>query len=383
MSSFDQLEQYFKKACDSGQLAGGVATVASRNHLIWQHSFGHRQLGGQTAMTPDSLFWIASLTKAVTTLAALQLVERGLLALDAPVGALVPELAGAQVLDGFDALGSPKLRPARSDVTLRQLLTHTSGLGYEMWDAGLKAWMAKTGTPGMGSGRLAALKVPLLKDPGCAWAYGTGIDFAGRAVEAASGLALDDYFAAHIFGPLGLRDTGFVCSPEQKTRRAVMHRRRPEGSLVPISFETGPQPEFFSGGGGLYSTAPDYVRFLQMILRGGEGLLRPETLALMRLNQIGSLAVSALATAMPAATRDVEFWPPMDRKWTFGFMLNPQAVPGGRGAGSLAWAGLGNCYYWVDPAQDRIGLLMLQVLPFFDPDCLTALELMERSVHAH
>lgn len=379
MSGFATLDQTLRQTCNSGQVAGLVAMAASGDKIIYSGAFGPRQPGGP-AMALDDIFWMASMTKAVTTLAALQLVERGKLALDAPIGPLVPELAQPSVLAGT------QLRPAKGHVTLRHLLTHTSGLAYDMWNGGYKAWLAKSGTPGMGGGRLAALKVPLMSDPGTRWAYSTGLDFAGRAVEAASGQRLDHYFRDHIFEPLGMKDTGFVLTPPQRPRIAAMHRRQPDGSLLHIPFEVNQAPEFFSGGGGLYGTAPDYLRFVQMILNRGRGpggqIVRPETIAMMVQNQIGGLEVQPMFTAMPGVTNDVEFWPGMVKKWGLGFLLNMQQTPEGRAAGSLAWAGLGNCYYWIDPASDIAGVMMMQTLPFYDAQCLEAFRAFERAVYA-
>ena len=386
MSGFATLDQTLRDTCASGQVAGLVAMAASGKKVLYSGAFGQRQPGGP-AMALDDVFWIASMTKLATTIAALQLVEQGKLALDSPIGPLVPELAEAKVLEGFDADGNPQLRPAKIPVTLHHLLTHTAGLAYDMWNDRHKAWLAKTGTPGFGSGKLAALKVPLMSDPGAIWHYSTAIDYVGRAVEAASGQRLDHYFREKIFGPLGMDDTGFVLRPEQRPRVAAMHRRQPDGSLAQIAFEVGQSPEFFGGGGGLYGTAPDYIRLVQMILNKGRGngtrIVQPESIAMMSHNQIGALDVQPMLTAVPAMSKDVEFWPGRVKKWSLGFLINTEAVPGGRSAGSLAWAGLSNCYYWIDPARDVAGVILMQTLPFFDQGCLAALGDFERAVYAH
>ncbi len=289
------IDRALRQAVAAGDVPGVVAVAADAQGVVYEGAFGLRHLEDGPAMTLDTVFWIASMTKAVTSVAALQLVERGLLELDAPIGALLPGLAAPQVLEGFDAEGAPRLRPARRPITLRHLLTHTAGFGYDIWNAEINRYMAATGLPPTGTGRLAALAAPLLFDPGERWNYGINTDWVGRAVEAASGRSLDVYFRERIFGPLGMTETGHVLRPEQRTRRAAMHQRVADGGLAPVAFALPEAPEFFSGSGGLHSTAGDYLRFARMILgRGrldGAELLRPETVDLMATNQIGPLTV--------------------------------------------------------------------------------------------
>ncbi len=347
------IDRALRQAVAAGDVPGVVAVAADAQGVVYEGAFGLRHLGDGPAMTLDTVFWIASMTKAVTSVAALQLVERGLLELDAPIGALLPGLAAPQVLEGFDAEGAPRLRPARRPITLRHLLTHTAGFGYDIWNAEINRYMAATGLPPTGSGRLAALAAPLLFDPGERWNYGINTDWVGRAVEAASGRALDVYFRERIFGPLGMTETGHVPRPEQRARRAAMHQRVADGGLAPVAFALPEAPEFFSGSGGLYSTAGDYLRFARMILgRGrldGAELLRPETVDLMATNQIGPLTVGAMTSALPERSNRVELFPGMVKRWGLGFMITTADAPPGRAAGSLTWAGLGNTYYWIDP----------------------------------
>jgi CubicO group peptidase (beta-lactamase class C family) len=223
-------------------------------------------------------------------------------------------------------------------------------------------------------------------DPGARWEYGTNIDWAGKMVEKASGQRLDAYFREHIFAPLGMADTDYRVGPSQRERRVGMHARQADGSLQPIAFETAPEPEFFPGGGGLYSTGPDYLRFARMILgRGsldGVRVLRPETVAEMSRNQIGDIDVVMLKTTQPQRSLDAEFFPGMVKKWGLGFMISTEAVPGGRSANSLAWAGLANTYFWIDPSRDVCGVILMQLLPFADAKCLEAFAGFERGVYA-
>ena len=212
-------------------------------------------------MTLDTVFRIASMTKAVTGVAAMQCVERGQLALDQPAGEIMPELAEPQVLEGFDADGEPCLRPARRKITLRMLLTHTAGFVYPVWNAKLQPLCReRPAFPRSCPGKLAALNAPLAFEPGERWEYGINIDWAGRMVEAVSGQDLDAYMREHIFAPLGMRDTGFVPSAEQARAQragACAQARRVAGTGR--RGRRPAEPEFFAGGGALFSTGPDYM----------------------------------------------------------------------------------------------------------------------------
>jgi CubicO group peptidase (beta-lactamase class C family) len=261
-------------------------------------------------------------------------------------------------------------------------LTHTSGFSYEFANADLARYLAATGTPSAATGLLAGLRQPLMFEPGEAWEYGIGIDWAGQAVEAVSGLKLDAYFQRYITGPLGMEDTGFRPPAEQAPRRAAMHKRMPDGTLAVIPFEPRPAPEFLAGGAGLYSTAPDYLAFMRMILNNGADLLTPETIAAMSTNQIGALRAGEIGTANPELTAAADFYPGMASKWGYGFLLNPDKGPFGRSAGSLAWAGLPNCYYWIDPAKGLGAVILMQVLPSGDLGALKTFAGFESALYA-
>ena len=385
MQTLPQVDQILRRAAEAGEVPGLVAMAATADGPLYAGAFGRREIGKGAAMTADTVFWIASMTKAVTSVAAMQLVEQGRLTLDGPLGELLPALAAPQVLEGFDAAGAPRLRPAKRPVTLRHLLTHTAGFSYDMWNAAIGRYMQHAGIPGIITCRNDALRTPLVADPGERWEYGVNVDWAGKAVEAASGQSLDAYLRAHVLEPLGMHDTGFVLSPEQRGRLAAMHQRQPDGSLQPVPFEVPQAPEFFMGGGGLYGTGPDYLNFLRMLLNGGRldrtQILRPETVAAMAQNQIGALTAGVMRTAMPHLTNDVDFFPGMDLKWGLGFLINPQPGPAGRSAGSLTWAGLANTYFWVDPARRVAGLILTQILPFADARALALYGAFERGVY--
>ena len=380
------VDEVLKAAIKRGDVPGVVAMAATRDGAIYEGAFGRRALPDGAAMTADTVFWLASMTKAITSTAAMQLVDEGKLALDRPIADVLPELAAPQVLEGFDPAGEPKLRPARRAITLRHLLTHTAGFVYDIWNAEMGRYMEKRGIPAIGSCQNAALALPLVFEPGEKWDYGIAIDWAGLAVERASGQRLGDYFAEHLFGPIGMKDTGFRLTPERRARLAGMHSRGADDALAPIDFEIPQEPEFQMGGGGLYGTAADYLAFQLVFLNegraGGRQVLKPETAALMAQNAMGELNVRLLRTAVPASSNDAEFFPGMVKKWGLGFMISTETVPGGRGAGSLAWAGLGNTYFWIDPGRAVAGIILMQLLPFADPKALALLDAFERAVYA-
>ncbi len=386
MHSKAQIDQILRQKSDALEIPGVVAVAATGKEVIYQGAFGKRDLSKPDNMTTDSVFWIASMTKAVTTAAAMQLVEQGKLSLEAPIGKLLPDLAAPQVLEGFDAKGEPKLRAAKSPITLRQLMTHTAGFCYDMWNGDMGTYLAKTGIPGIITCQNAALKTPIASDPGTRWEYGTNIDFVGKAVEAISGKKLDAYLRDHLFAPLGMNDTGFKLTDSMRRRLVGMHARAADGKLETFPFELEQNPEFHMGGGGLYGTAGDYIKFTQMILNKGRGngnqVLKPETVATMSQNHIGDLVVTKMVSAAPAYTNDVDLYPGMVKKWGLSFLINTAKTPEGRSAGSLAWAGLANTYFWIDPARDIAGVILMQVLPFADGKCLEAFAGFERGVYA-
>ena len=385
MPTLSGVDEVLKAATERGDVPGVVAMAASRDCPVYQAAFGRRVLPDGAAMTADTVFWIASMTKAITSTAAMQLVERGKLSLDRPIAELLPELASPQVLEGFDASGEPRLRPAKRPITLRHLITHTAGFTYEIWNPEMGRYMERRGVPGIISCQNAALNLPLAFDPGERWDYGIGIDWVGKAVERASGQRLGDYFAENLFGPIGMKDTGFKLTSDRRARLAGMHARDADGALAPIPFELPQEPEFEMGGGGLYGTAADYLAFERVFLNQGRAdgrqVLKPDTVRLIAENAMGELNVSLLKTAIPAYSHDAEFFPGMVKKWGLGFMISTAPVPGGRHAGALCWAGLGNTYFWIDPEAGIAGVILMQLLPFADPKALALLEKFEQALY--
>jgi methyl acetate hydrolase len=375
-----------KSAADRGDVPGVVALAGTDVETIYEGAFGKRDLSAPAAMKIDTVFWVASMTKAIVSVAAMQMFEQGKVGLDQNLGEILPELARAQVLEGWDDMGEPKLHPARKPITLRHLLTHTAGFSYEMWNADIGRYQEHAGLPGIISCQTKALETPLIAEPGTRWEYGINIDFAGKLVEKLSGQKLDAYLEDHIFEPLGMTETGFRIRPDQRARLARMHARMPDGSLSPIDFEIPQDPEFHMGGGGLYSTGPDYLAFCRMILckgsLAGRQVLKPETVAMMSQNHIGALVVTKLVSVAAQATNDAEFFPGMVKKWGLGFMISTEAVPQRRAANSLCWAGLGNTYFWIDPASRVCGVILTQILPFADEKVLALYDAFETAVYA-
>src|SRR5882724_1973007 len=334
-----RIDGLLKQAVDAKEVPGVVAMAATDKGVLYEGAFSLRALDGTAGMTPDTVFRIASMTKAIATVAAMQLVEQGKLKLEGPVPNIDPTLGSPTVLEGFDA-----------------------------------------------AGKVASLRQPLVFDPGARWLYGINIEWTGRLIEATSGQTLEDYFRERIFGPLGMKDSGYVTSQEQRARQARLHTRQPDGSLAVQPLEAVPvKAEFWSAGGPLYSTARDYMVFLQMLLNDGRfngtRILKPETVALMNQNHTGSIPCGVLKTAMPALSNDVNFFPGADIRWGLGYMMNLQAGPNGRSAGTFSWGGLYNTYYWLDPAKKVAGLIMTQILPFADPKAVKLYGQLEAAVY--
>jgi methyl acetate hydrolase len=366
----EEIDKALQAKIGAEEIPGVVAMAANEQLVVYEGAFGFRDIAAASRMSADTIFRVASMVKLLTSVAALQLVERGKLKLDEPAGNIDPTLGSAQVLAGFDAKGVPQLRPAQKPITLRNLLTHTSGFSYLLWDPNVVRYLK------VARRNPAFPRMPLMFEPGSRWAYGGSLDRVGRMVEIAGGQSLDRYFSDHITGPLGMSDTGFSLTGKQRERQAILHVRDATGKLLPRPLEKPNVPKVFSGGGGIYSTAPDYLTLLQALLNGGRlretSILRPETVALISENQIGNLEAGILKTTNPALSNDVDFFPGIQLRWGLGHMINIDPVPGGRKAGSLTWAGLFNTYYWIDPTMRIAGVIMMQILPFADRQALKA-----------
>jgi CubicO group peptidase (beta-lactamase class C family) len=379
-----RIDRVLRDAVDTGTVPNLVAMAADRDGVIYEGAVGPRRPNSDDEVTPDSMQRIASMTKIVTTVAALQLHERGRLDLDAPVDRYRPEFADLQVLDGFDG-DEPRLRPPTSRATVRHLLTHTSGLSYWFWNADIVAWERATGTPNVQSGSSLIFTAPLVAGPGTRFEYGISTDWLGRVVEAASGQPLDQYFADNILKPLGMTHTGFLMTEAQRANSVPIHVHGEDGSWMAIDLDGAPPPEFFAGGHGLYSTPRDYLAFQRMLLDGGAlngvRLLESATVDAVFDNQIGTLDFpAAIRTADPAASADFQVGP--GYKWGLGLMLNTGPRPGQRAVGSGAWAGLFNTHFWIDPASGVTGAIFTQTLPFVEPTVLQVCIDFERALYA-
>jgi len=379
------IDRTLREGIERRQIPCVAAMVASQDKILYSGAFGKRDSASGIDIQPDSIFQIASMTKAITSVAAMQLVERGRLKLDEPVARHLPELGKLDVIEGFDAAGKPILRPAMKPITLRHLLTHTSGFAYPTWSEEMFKYTQAT-VP-LPPGVVAPL-VPLVFEPGTRWQYGYSADWTGRLVEAVSGLNLEQYFQRNILQPLGMTDTTFIFPPDKFNRLVSQSRRQSGGPLREVPRAIPPKPAAFNGGGGLSSTAPDYIKFMQMILRYGRSGVRDEILTAksveaMSVNQIGDLGAGRLKTFQPDLSSDVNLHPGAVDKWGLGFLINTVAYPDGRSAGSLAWAGVYNTFYWIDPPRGICAVIMMQFLPFVDKEAVGLLGDFERSVYAN
>ena len=374
-----------QEAAIAGDVPGAIATVVDADGVLYEGAAGLLRVGESADATTETVVWIASMTKALATAGVLQLVEQGRLGLDDDVASIVPEFGELHVLEGFDG-DEPRLRPAASGATIRNLLTHTAGLGYSFINADLKRWYEVTGGPEPLECTRGYLVTPLMNDPGTAWEYGTNVDWAGVVLEEVAGTTLDAYLSEHVFEPLGMSETTFRLSDEQRARLMPIHDRHADGALVASDVSLPAVPEMACAGHGCYSTVADYGRFLRAILRGGEldgaRILREETVELALSPQLGSIPLPDVTpTADPEITNDIVNLP-VRRDWGLGFELVLEDLPGMRRAGTGAWAGLANCYYWIDRAGGRAGAFLTQVLPFFDERILNRCVELEMAAYA-
>jgi CubicO group peptidase (beta-lactamase class C family) len=377
----DAIDASLRAAVERGDVPGVVALVTDRNGVIYQNAFGVTDVASKRQLTTEAMFRIASMTKAITSAALMQLVEQGRVGLDDPVEKYLPELANPRVIESFDpATGDYRLRPATRSITVRHVLTHTSGLAYPFTSATWRDLKPRAGDT-------FAFGGPLLFDPGERWHYSTSTDVVGRLVEVVSGQKLEDYFRQHIFTPLKMTDTSYNV-PEEKGPRLVAAQQRAGDRMNGDIVLQNPQPALTIpapiGGGGLASTASDYGRFVRMILNNGEldgaRVLKAETVALMSQNQMGAVSVPALKTALPRSA-DFSFIADGRDKWGLGFLITVDQVPGKRSPGSLSWGGINNTYFWIDPSRGIAGVILMQYLPFADAKALAVYDAFERGAY--
>jgi CubicO group peptidase (beta-lactamase class C family) len=362
-----------------------VAITGDRDGVLYEGAFGLLSLEADRPVLPDTMFWIASMTKAIVSVAALQLIEQGILDLEQQVGAILPAFGELQVLEGFDG-DAPRLRPPAGQATIRQLLTHTAGLGYWFANADLLRYQQQAGIPDPFTGRRAMLEMPLVADPGTRWEYGTSTDWLGQIVEAVSGQDLAAYCRQHIFGPLGMADATFSPTDEQRGRMMLMHSRTSDRDLVPTPIDLPAEPEMWSGGLGAFATAMDYLRFMRALLRGGEldgeRVLRRETVELAFTDHLqGAKLPAVVFSAIRELSNDIPSLPLL-QGWGLGVHLALTDIPGMRRAGTGDWAGIANCCFWIDRVAGVCGAFMTQVLPAYDARAADTAIRFERAVYA-
>ena len=375
------LDASLRGAVERREVPGVVALITDRERVLYHGAFGVADVATRRPLTADALFRIASMTKPITSLALMQLVEQGRLGLDDPADKFLPELAGLKVFTAFDAAtGAYRLRPASRPATVRHFLTHTSGLAYPFTSAIWRDFRPRAGEAYPFGG-------PLLFDSGERWHYSTSTDVVGRLVEVLSGQKLEDYFRRHIFAPLRMDDTSYTVPPSKGSRLAAQQQRagaRMDGAIELQKPQPGLAIAAPIGGGGLASTASDYGRFVRMLLNGGalDGarVLGAETVALMGENHIGALTVPAHKSALPRSA-DFTFIADGRDKWGLGFLITADQVAGKRSPGSLSWGGINNTFFWIDPARGIAGVIMMQYLPFADARALAVLDVFERGAY--
>jgi len=382
------IDKVLQEAVGEKKLPGIVAMVAVGDRIVYEGASGKRDTTKNIPMTADAIFRIASMTKPVTSVAIMQLVESGRIKLDEPAATYASELSNVQVLEEFDAAtGKAKLRPPKTPPTVRQLLSHTSGFVYEFFDKKMQDYVATGAVPSARQGDDGFLKAPLAFDPGSRWEYGINTDWLGRLVEKVTGQRLEEYFRQHVFEPLGMTDTFFNVPAEKQARVVALHQRQEDGSFVEPPQQPFQPVRFYSGGGGLYSTASDYLKFARMLIAGGKlgnkRVLKAETVAEMTRNQIGDLTLVQLTSSMPQLAKNPIRIPGSMDKFGLGFGINSKAAEGGRSSGSLAWAGIFNTFFWIDPPRKTCAVILMQILPFSDDAAVSVVEQFERAVYAN
>ena len=370
------ISAFLTGAVDRGEVPGIVALVVDRKGVLYHEAFGKQDVARNLPMATDTIFRIASMTKAVTSMGVMMLVEEGKLGLDDEASKWIPWLKNPQVISKVDeAAGTYETRPARRAVTIRQLLTHTSGIGYSWSDPGL-ALVQRKANP-------KEEDLPLANEPGERWTYGSSTKVLGDVIEKISGQRIDAYLQARITGPLGMNDTVFEVPANKYSRVVTIHQKsngrlteQPNPATLPVSLRAD---------GGLLSTAPDYGQFLRMILNkgelGGRRFLAERTMKDVGRNHMGAIVVRQQPSAVATLSRPYPLGAGTD-KWGLGFQLaGKPSAPNTRSEGSMAWAGIYNTEFWVDPKQEIGVILLMQMLPFYDEAAIQVLQGFEKLVY--
>jgi methyl acetate hydrolase len=380
MTAIDQLLRDFVK---HENLPFVVAMAGNSKGVSYSGASGESAPGRKA--DESTVFRIFSMTKAVGSTAAMMLIDRGKLNAETPVEDILPEFANIRVLDRFDG-DTPVTRAPKTKATIRNLATHTSGLEYEFWNDQVAKYLSVTGHPSILSGLKSSLFYPMMTDPGTRWGYGIGIDWLGQVVEKIDGRRIDKYCREEIFDPLRMSDTAFEPSDAMRERLASVAARGEDGKFAPFDIAPPANPEVYGMGHALYSTAPDYMRFLRMFLnRGaldGKRLLSESSLEWMLTDHMNGLTFRKMTTATPTVTADCDPFPETRRTHSFGHFRIEEDVTGMRSAGSQSWAGVLNTHYWLDIKKDVAAVIMTQSLPFVEPRFMQAYADYERAVYA-
>ena len=383
-SGLNRINELLQQAIRVRNIPGAVALVARRGQAVYFNSLGMKSLETQRSNEKDDIFVAASMTKAITSVALMTLYEEGKFSLDTPISDFIPEFKNASVINEFDKETlSFRSIPLIKPITIKHLLTHTSGIGYAFLDKRLKALSTKFGgispRKNLKDNMQFFTQLPLLHQPGESWTYGYGTDVLGYLIEVLSNMPLDSFLEKKIFKPLLMQDTHFHL-PQEKIQRFTTRYMKTIGNRLIALPKTTPDKSrnlFLSGGGGLLTTALDYGRFLQMLLNEGElegkRVLKEETVQLMTQNHIDRLLVRE---------REFLFLNGME-KFGLGFMIHtPESVRHRKiNPGSYGWAGSYNTWYWVDPKAELFGILLTQVIPFSDQESVRLYEQFQNIVY--
>jgi CubicO group peptidase (beta-lactamase class C family) len=375
------ISEFLRGAVERGDVPGVVALVVNRDGVIYHEAFGKLNVAQNIDMPKDAIFRIASMTKPLTSIAIMMLVAEGKLSVDDEVGTYVPELAAPQVIAAAaEEGGTYETRPAARPITIRHLLTHTSGIAYTFFSPAL-ALAQKT------TGRTLPTELPLVHDPGERWTYGASTRVLGTVAEKIEGKSIDRILDERLHVPLGMRDTSFEVPGDKYGRVATTHQRMADGS-----FEERPNPEQLpvtvQGDGGLYSTAGDYGRFVQMLVHQGRlgptRHLRTGMVNTIRRNQMGDIVVQTQPSTNPQLSKPFPMGAGADT-WGFGFQITAAAStrPTLRRPGSLSWAGIFNTHFWIDPRAELGAVFVTQVLPFYDERVMQTLQGFEERIYGH
>ncbi|KAK3056716.1 hypothetical protein LTR09_002509 [Extremus antarcticus] len=394
-----QLDPIFQGRVDSQALPGVAAVALNANgDVLFSKGYGNTISADKNSPTvaPSTPAMMWSCTKVVTCVAMLQLIEQGKAELTDPASKHYPPIKDLKLLKGFNDDGTPNLVQPEKEILLLHLFTHTSGMAYDFFNADLLRWRVHAGQEPVSYVTKSSMEEytsPLVFEPGTRYEYGPGIDFLGLIIEKISGMRLDKYVDKYISQPLGLKSTGVGLNDEQLNNFMTVHAKDAEGKLTPTPLRMKEDPEVMPGGHFLYSTTEDYAQFLLVLLNNGTHpksnvqILKAETakdyLFTDMLPQVGCSAagVGEVPSIIAAVSCEGTMLPRAKKGWSLGGLTNYEDVPNGRKKGSLAWAGLGNCYWWVDQEEGKLGFVVSSYLPFFERDALHLADALERAVY--